>query len=158
MNSSRWKDTAEIIGIAAIVASLAFVGMELRQNTAAVQSSNLQSATDGSQEYLLLLASNPELSDLYDRAAADWDSLTAAEKRQVFYLQRAVWLRIQNAYIQWSGGTMSDEGWQVYRAICTPVDPDIDIAATIRTLTWDQHKGVLTDEFASYIEACWKGE
>ena len=36
MKKTDWKGTAELIGIAAIVASLVFVGLELRQNTAAV--------------------------------------------------------------------------------------------------------------------------
>ena len=31
MKSTGWKDTAELVGIAAIVASLVFVGMEMRQ-------------------------------------------------------------------------------------------------------------------------------
>ena len=31
MSFSRWKDVTELIGIAAIVASLIFVGMEMRQ-------------------------------------------------------------------------------------------------------------------------------
>ena len=31
MNKTNWKDTAELVGIAAIVASLVFVGLELRQ-------------------------------------------------------------------------------------------------------------------------------
>lgn len=32
MPSGNWKDTAELLGIAAIVASLIFVGLELRQS------------------------------------------------------------------------------------------------------------------------------
>ena len=32
MKSSNWKDIAEIVGIAAIVASLVFVGLEMRQS------------------------------------------------------------------------------------------------------------------------------
>jgi hypothetical protein len=32
MKNSNWKDTAELIGIAAIVASLIFVGLQLRQD------------------------------------------------------------------------------------------------------------------------------
>ena len=34
MNKTDWKGTAELIGIAAIVASLIFVGMQLRQEQA----------------------------------------------------------------------------------------------------------------------------
>ncbi len=31
MNGKNWKDTAELIGIAAIVASLIFVGFQMKQ-------------------------------------------------------------------------------------------------------------------------------
>ena len=31
MQKTHWKDIAEVVGIAAIVASLVFVGLELRQ-------------------------------------------------------------------------------------------------------------------------------
>ena len=34
MNKTDWKDTAELVGIAAIVASLIFVGLQLRQESA----------------------------------------------------------------------------------------------------------------------------
>ena len=32
MNSTNWKDIVELVGISAIVASLVFVGLELRQS------------------------------------------------------------------------------------------------------------------------------
>ena len=32
MNSTNWKDIAELVGIASIVASLVFVGMQMRQD------------------------------------------------------------------------------------------------------------------------------
>ena len=37
MNFDRWKDIAEIIGMASIVASLIFVGFQLRQNQQALE-------------------------------------------------------------------------------------------------------------------------
>ena len=36
MTSPSWKDIAELIGIAAIVASLVFVGVQIRQEATAV--------------------------------------------------------------------------------------------------------------------------
>lgn len=35
MQSTNWKDIAELVGIAVIVASLVFVGMQMRQDRAA---------------------------------------------------------------------------------------------------------------------------
>jgi len=40
MNSKGWKGIAELIGIFAVVASLVFVGVEVRQNSVATRSAN----------------------------------------------------------------------------------------------------------------------
>jgi len=39
-----------------------FVGLELRQNTAAVEAATLQSLTDASVDYVNILASDPDLT------------------------------------------------------------------------------------------------
>jgi len=41
MNTTNWKDIAELLGIAAIVASLIFVGMQLRQDRQIANSDSL---------------------------------------------------------------------------------------------------------------------
>jgi hypothetical protein len=41
MNNSNWKDAAELVGITAIVASLIFVGMQLRQDRLIANSDSL---------------------------------------------------------------------------------------------------------------------
>jgi hypothetical protein len=50
MNKSNWKDIAELIGIAAIVASLLFVGMELKQNREIAIATAKDSTTEGWRE------------------------------------------------------------------------------------------------------------
>ena len=50
-----WKETAEVIGVLGIIASIVFLGYEMRQNTIAVRSEALGLQNQISSLYELLL-------------------------------------------------------------------------------------------------------
>ena len=102
------KSTFEIIGPVAVVIGRVFVGIEVRQNTAAVQAETLQGLNDSSQEFLLVLASDPELVEIQQKALNDPDSLNEIEALRYTLLERTRWLRSQNAYFQHQRGTLGD--------------------------------------------------
>ena len=136
------KTLIEAAGGIAVLVGLIFVGLELRQNTEAVQSATLQSMIDSSQEYLLLLASDPELNGLNE-----------ADASQFFFLLRAQWLRFQNAFLQWQKGTMSDEDWVFYENfLCAR---SASTTGGVRKVTWTDHRPALTNQFVEFVEACW---
>ena len=60
---SRWT---EAIGIIGVIASLIFVGIEIRQNTQAVRGATYQSLTESSMELLFRLAEDPAASVAID--------------------------------------------------------------------------------------------
>ena len=70
MKISNWKETAELIGIAAIVASLIFVGLQMRQAAeiarAELVSGNLASEIEASAVYI-------ENADIWRRGNAGED-------------------------------------------------------------------------------------
>jgi len=78
MTSGRWKDLAELIGILAIVASLVFVGLQMRLDrqlaTAALRAEAYQLETD---RWLAEMGENP--SDVLAKAAVSPDSLNPAD-------------------------------------------------------------------------------
>jgi hypothetical protein len=98
MRSTNWKDTAELIGIAAIVASLIFVGLQMQQDRDMTRLQVL-AEQDGTQiEWARLINENAELwAKGLDGAELDkldtlrFDSLTNAlfSKRSYLY-QRTV--------------------------------------------------------------------
>ena len=63
MNSTNWKDIAELVGISAIVASLVFVGLELRQShEIAIAAEYQQRATSVIDQYNAQIQSDTALS------------------------------------------------------------------------------------------------
>ena len=156
LGSGRSKVLIEIIGAGAVLAGLMFVGFELKQNTEAVQAATLQSITDASQEYLLLLSADQELNRIWRIANKNPDDLNESEASQYFFLLRAQWLRYQNAYLQWQRGTMSSKDWTLYELfIC---DPAGSTTSNSKRLLWDEHRRALLPDFAEFVESCWKSE
>ena len=85
MADRGWKDKAELIGITAIVASLIFVGIEIRQSQSAA---NVSQITGYGEMNLALRATIMEHADVWHRACAG-EELTPAESIQAAQLMRA---------------------------------------------------------------------
>jgi hypothetical protein len=137
------RSKVEIVGLVAVVLGLLFVGIEVRQNTAAMQAETLQGLNDSSQEYLLLLASNPELVEIRQKAATDPNSMNAIEVQQYFFLERTRWLRSQNAYFQHQRGTLGDSDWETYS----------HLVCTRKISSWQIHKSAVAGQFVDFVES-----
>jgi hypothetical protein len=151
------KSLLEVLSAVAVLLGLAFVGFELRQNTAAVEASSRQSTTDAAVAWLLTIASEPELAHLWGVASKEPQNLSETEAIQLHLLLRSQWIRFQNAYLQWKNGTLSDDDWNIYEGfICrtrmrAQVNED---SASLRVATWDNHKAVLHSQFVDFVESC----
>ena len=72
----------ELIAAIATVATLVYLSMQLRQNTAAVRGSGTASHTDSQNAWSTLLLQDADLNDLYWRGLADRDALDERERRR----------------------------------------------------------------------------
>jgi hypothetical protein len=94
----RLKDVLEIVGLVAIVASLGLVAYEVRQNTAAVRSSVIQSVSDQSIGAITLVVENTDLREGIDAAVAGTASNKQMRQVNAYY---AMLLRVQmNRFLQ----------------------------------------------------------
>ena len=152
------KPLVELAGAIAVFLGLVFVGLELRQNTAAVEASTLQSLTDASVDYVTLLATDADLNQIWRKASSGLDQLTEEESDRLQFLIRGQWLRFQNAFLHWQRGTLGDEDWALYEGfICRVETPGGEVnrgSDNIRVTTWDAHKPVLLDTFVEFVETC----
>jgi len=145
---------AEILSAVAVVVTLIFVAMELRRNTAAVQSASFQSLTDGSTNYLLSIAADPEVSRIWAAGNRNSSELSAPDSVRYYLLTRARWLRMQNVFSQWSKETVSDEDWAFYEGlICRGSSGATSMQGGL-VATWAAHRPVLTRSFVDFVEGC----
>ena len=131
MKKTDWKSIAELIGIAAIVASLIFVGLQMRQSheiAIAIQYSERSSAA---REFFMARAEMPQqLRELglvhrdHLRAAdAFSDDIELEELGRSFLVARAYLAMYENIHYQYQAGFLSDDAWapgqHMIRSVCT---------------------------------------
>ena len=99
MKTTNWKDVAESVGIAAIVASLVFVGLQMRQDHV-IARSELAAGSFESIAALRLEMTGPEFAATYAKMLQSPEQLTVAEQLQVnAYLDAAKLLIIRECYL-----------------------------------------------------------
>ena len=95
MNDKRnWKQTAELVGIAAIVASLIFVGLEMRQD----QNIARAELGSGSFDYMTSIEQQlmaPDFAVVFEKMLETPNDLTIAEMTQVNGLLHQVMMMFQ---------------------------------------------------------------
>ena len=101
-----WKGTAELVGIFAVVASLVFVGVEVRQNSVATRSANNAAVKGAFSELNLAMAASPELAESIVRLVENPDDAPSADQLRVLALWRALFHIWSNVHRQHLNGTI----------------------------------------------------
>jgi hypothetical protein len=108
---SEWASIAEIVGAVAVVASLAYVALQINQNTVAIEASTRIGRLDYGRQQSQLLITEPGLAKLVLAAEKNADDLTE-EEQLIFYeftsWRLATW---EMAYMDHIDGLMDEETW-----------------------------------------------
>ena len=116
MADKSWKDIAELVGIAAIVASLIFVGLQMRQShEIALSEAHQQRAAMTSEAFLALSENDRALSALLV-AVPSYTSEVPDGIEPEEYIAFQYWLlgmmvTTENAHFQYQAGFLSEESW-----------------------------------------------
>ena len=117
MDSNKLKDWMEIIGIFALVASLVFVGLQMRQTQKISLSQAYQSRTSAAAEWNSTFASNAAaLAAMRKGAEGHIDDITPAEHDALYRQLVGVVYLYDNAHYQYHEGFVSESFWQSTRA------------------------------------------
>ena len=144
MKSISGKDIAEFIGIAAIVASLVFVGLQLKQSQEIAIASQYQAWAEAS---LNLFATHLEADYATPGNRGEIsDTLTAGDIAQANW----IWTAADNNYYQFQRGFTEDEAWL----------GQMDVAKSIYEVcrirfVWERRKRSMRPEFVALVES-WK--
>jgi hypothetical protein len=75
-----WKTIAELVGITAVVASMVFVGYEIRQNTSQLQADGARSVTELVNHLNAGIFSDATLAEILKRGTRDLGALDEIER------------------------------------------------------------------------------
>ena len=112
MQTSKWKDIAEIVALFAVVASLIAVVFELRQTQSALRAQAYQSRAFQAYDNHWYMVDRPELLLLFERSLEpgfDLDSVNEAEAQQLFRFYYAILTDVDNEHYQYMNGFLDED-------------------------------------------------
>jgi len=145
MAESNWKYVTEMVGIAAIVASLVFVGLQLKQSHEIALAEQYQSRAEAAQSmYLSVLESGISLESIDSPMA----SKSPQERNLAVVMQAWAWTQYDNHYYQYSAGFLDDESWAGLSARIEELYFTCDIRQA-----WEYQRKFLRSSFVAYVES-----
>ncbi len=153
---------AELVGLIGVIASLIFVGVEIRQNSIATRAATDAAVADGFRELNLVVASSPELAKAL-AANADNPAEAAAEDQVLMLgLYRALFHTWSNAHRQHLNGTIDPSIFQAVvqeisaYAVEVPDGADIDDIERrqrMATWAWDSERFIFNPDFQIFVDS-----
>ena len=123
MKQTNWKDIAELVGITAIVASLIFVGLQMKQSQEIALASQYHERYVTSKDFYTDRLQNDLLIENYGEVTIanygqpDWfdREISMLEFGTRITYARVALLAFDNHHYQHSEGFLSDEAWEAQR-------------------------------------------
>ena len=114
MNWQALGAVSDFIAAIAVILTLGYLAIQIRQNTKAIAGASIDSITNHGFQELRWAA---ELLELHRKAESDPDSLTEIERRKIVIWGLASIRNRQNEYFQWKHGSLRDEVWRASESI-----------------------------------------
>lgn len=108
MNFSQWKDIAELIGLAAIIASLIFVGLQLKQSQEIALATQYQARAEATMNLTLAHIEADYTVRIPTLRAGLSDEVSSRDINTYLWL----WIAMDNHFYQYQAGFLSEQAWQ----------------------------------------------
>ena len=146
------RTIVEIIGFLSLVGSLAFVGVEIRQNTSAVRGATNQAISDQVGELMLTIATDDNLARLVKRLydGETQDQFDPVDDMRLYMTIMTGLRRVENIFLQIEDGILDDRafdriGLSFYRS-------------NYGQEIWQANKQFFDREFVPFFEELLKNE
>lgn len=112
MTLAAASNLAQVIGAFAVVASLIFVGIQVRQNSAIMRAQVHQQLSDTFTAYLETLASHSGIVDAGADSKAGLGRMADDELLRFSFLMAGLFKIWENAFYQYKSGFLDERAWQ----------------------------------------------
>ena len=148
MNWDAVGAVAELLGALGVIASLLYVGLQIRENSRVVQASTSQAVADSAQARLLAVAQSLSLASTLAKLAEAPAELSPAELLQANYLRTASFKGFENQFFQFRRGLLTEDTWRGYQffLLANLRAPDV-------RQWWGQARAGFDPAFRDHVEA-----
>ncbi|MEM6901301.1 MAG: hypothetical protein AAF583_16220 [Pseudomonadota bacterium] len=135
----------QTIAVVAIVLSLIFVGVQIRQNTAQAKAD----ATEATYRSFLDWYHNqtPETAEIFARSSNEFDTFDAKERFLFFSNAMPFLMNLQEAHAKWAAGALAEDRWRFWDKLAS----GIAISPGIEKL-WAVRRFMFSDAFQNYFD------
>jgi hypothetical protein len=119
MNWDAVGAISELVGAFAVVITLIYLAIQVRQNTRAIRLDTGHAITEEFRSMFAMMAENKDLAELVHRAASDPASISGADKVRYYGLNGNFVRALENAYIQWTEGALDARHWAGMKRMLT---------------------------------------
>lgn len=138
---------AELVGSLAVVTTIAYLVVQIRQNTKFAQIDAAQQLRGGMNDVLRGISDNEDTVKIWEKALTDPSALERHERIR-FDLIILQMLRVaESLFLLFSDGFLSDESWEsTLRALLVPLNSEGG------KQSWRRQKNVMSNSFREYME------
>ena len=111
MSLEQWSYLSQIVGGVAVIASLIFVGVQLRQNTKAVLAQTSQAHATCYQQIIAGISDNGEFARIWRIGLLDYESLNPDERARFLAFTSMLFRFYESSQVQAQRGTLDAEHW-----------------------------------------------
>ncbi len=108
----------ELVGGLAVIGSLIFVGLQVRQNTASFDTARYETITTGFNDIDATVVNDPDLAHLFNQGLADPDSLNPQQEARVAFVLRMFHNQYYKIFRLHRTGVLPKGEWSIYARQC----------------------------------------
>lgn len=147
MSLNDLANIGQVVGAIAVVISLIYVALSIRQNTNAVRAATAQSLHEHFASWYHLIASEESLAELATRGLKDYASLSDTEKARFVSLFMAFLAYFQNAFLKSRQRLLAPSLWKSWEQVMMNL-----IGAPGGKALWKERAYLFDDEFRRHVE------
>jgi hypothetical protein len=147
MSLNDLANIGQVIGALAVVVSLIYVALQIRQNTAAIRSATAQSVHEHFARWYQSFATDASLVDIGVKGLKDYASLSETEKARFVSTFMAFLSYGQNAFLKWRQGLLSPSLWLGWEQVLMNL-----LGAPGGKSLWKERAYLFGEEFRRYVE------
>ncbi len=141
------QETAQILGGIGVIASIVYVGIQIRNNARAVRAATYQQLSVISLQGWLSMGHNGETTGIMLRGMDDFSALNRVEKARFRFIVMGYVKGFENAWFQHKIGTLRGSDWKASTA-----DLHSFFSTPGTQTAWPMVKNRFNAEFAAFVD------
>ena len=142
-------NVGEFLGAVAVLVSLIYLALQIRQNTTTVRAGTSAAISESLARFQEVVGSDPKTARLWIRGFGGDPSLDSEDALQFGLLFASYMRRVENAYYQQLRGFVDPQHWQTTERTLSTLMGSMGARDW-----WARSRNIYSDRFAAYVDAC----